>query len=157
MGTNALRKCRDCGIEAKTEEELDGFVLDLLGKHGKQNLCKPCCVKRSLKRDLLDGRSGARDRSRLYSCRVSYKCTLEEYKERMSTTNQCEVCGTFDNLCYDHCHSTKDFRGVLCSSCNISIGQLGDTLEDIQKVVDYLNKPAYTSGITSKENVNEED
>jgi len=33
-----------------------------------------------------------------------------------------------------------EFRGVLCNKCNRSIGQLGDTLESIQKVVAYLSK-----------------
>jgi len=56
----------------------------------------------------------------------------------MSTSDRCEICSSRDSLCYDHDHNTMRFRGVLCNKCNRSIGQLGDTVESIQKVLFYL-------------------
>jgi len=46
-----LRKCKDCGLEAHAEKELEIFSNGSpRSKHGKTNLCKPCNTKRSLMR-----------------------------------------------------------------------------------------------------------
>lgn len=72
---------------------------------------------------------------------------LEIYKSNQKT---CEICGkTIDeavkwnsvfapkNLCIDHNHETKQFRGLLCSVCN---RQLGWYEKHIDKINKYLNK-----------------
>lgn len=69
-----------------------------------------------------------------------YGIDAETYKQRMASKSSCEICGSTEELCYDHDHTTMEFRGVLCRGCNRSIGQLGDNLESILKVVDYLKK-----------------
>lgn len=66
-----------------------------------------------------------------------YGITLEEYNDKIQE-GICEVCGSTDNICYDHCHSTGEFRGVLCNKCNRSIGMLGDTADTLYKVYTYL-------------------
>jgi len=38
----ALRTCRDCGLQAFTEADLDGFVKNATSKHGRGNRCRPC-------------------------------------------------------------------------------------------------------------------
>jgi hypothetical protein len=38
----ALRVCRSCGLEAKTETELDLFVTNFPSRYGHSNLCKRC-------------------------------------------------------------------------------------------------------------------
>lgn len=30
----------------------------------------------------------------------------------------CELCGTDENLQLDHCHQTRELRGIVCGSCN---------------------------------------
>jgi hypothetical protein len=136
MGRDALRTCRGCGKEAHTLEELELFVTQKTGKHGRLNRCKECANEKQKKdwRNPSDPRK-ARQIERMY------QCTLEEYNKRMSSSDNCEVCGTNDDLVYDHCHDTMRFRGVLCRKCNRSIGQLGDDLDSILKVVTYLQKP----------------
>ena len=67
-------------------------------------------------------------------------CTVEEYTERMATSDVCECCGKTGNLVYDHCHDSMEFRGVLCSNCNRGLGYLGDTLESAKAAVRYLEK-----------------
>ena len=42
----ALRKCKDCGLEAHTPEELEGFRKDKRSKYGRMNSCKQCENKR---------------------------------------------------------------------------------------------------------------
>lgn len=44
----SLRKCRECGLEAHTEEDLELFTKSKKGKYGRGNLCKGCNSKRGL-------------------------------------------------------------------------------------------------------------
>jgi len=67
----------------------------------------------------------------------------------MATSSECQICGSTDKLCYDHCHTTGKFRGVLCRSCNSAIGLLGDTKESLYKAYKYLKM------IETKEETNE--
>ena len=39
-----------------------------------------------------------------------------------SKTDNCEICGTFTKLVYDHNHSTGEFRGWLCMTCYTRLG-----------------------------------
>ena len=134
-----MRTCKDCNLTATTEEELKGFVKEARGLYGRKNLCKPCECKRDARWRSKNGASILRTRQKHYAEKV-YGITLEEYKKRMASSDKCEVCGSKEQLCYDHCHATMDFRGVLCNKCNRSIGQLGDTIESIEKVLFYLKE-----------------
>lgn len=57
---------------------------------------------------------------------------------------ECENCGGTPNghggLHLDHDHKTGAFRGWLCHSCNAGIGQLGDTIEGLERAVAYLRR-----------------
>jgi hypothetical protein len=40
----------------------------------------------------------------------------------------------------DHCHRTMAVRGLLCSKCNIGIGQFNDSPEILQKAIRYVSE-----------------
>jgi hypothetical protein len=134
-----LRKCKTCGIEAHTKDELSLYVKEKSCKHGRVPLCYSCNRKRAAKWEEENREKSIKGKldSR---ARRTYKITYEEYEKRMATSDCCEICGSKKKLGYDHCHKTMEFRGVLCNKCNRSIGQLGDTLESVQKAVTYLSK-----------------
>lgn len=44
-----LRKCRDCGLEAKTEGDLENFVKSDKSRLGRMNLCKLCSRLNNIK------------------------------------------------------------------------------------------------------------
>ena len=67
-----------------------------------------------------------------------YGCSPQEYVDRMKSSAGCMICNKNTELCYDHCHTTMKFRGVLCRSCNKAIGQLGDTADSLKKAYEYL-------------------
>ena len=48
----------------------------------------------------------------------------------------CWMCGSYSRLCVDHDHETDEIRGILCTRCNTSLGQLGD---DIDGAIERLN------------------
>jgi hypothetical protein len=57
----------------------------------------------------------------------------------------CQVCGISEEkhgkrLAVDHCHSTGNVRGLLCSKCNTALGQLDDSLERIAELYSYLKE-----------------
>jgi hypothetical protein len=119
-------------------EDLTLFVKNKQSKHGRRNLCISCVVKTN------EAHPKCRDWKTEHQVQKRYGVDVETYKERMNTSACCEICGKTDSLCYDHCHDTNVFRGVLCRGCNRSIGQLGDTLESIMRVVKYLSKKENT-------------
>lgn len=136
MEPDPLRKCKQCGKEAYTEEDLDFFVNSPDSLYKKRNLCTSCHYNKSNN----NCPKKMRDWKTKHQVMKRYGVTPEEYAKRMATSDCCEICGKTENLCYDHCHDTMKFRGVLCRGCNRSIGQLGDTLQSIMKVVEYLRK-----------------
>ena len=61
----------------------------------------------------------------------------------------CECCGRAEtmvrkgSLCHlqvDHDHATGLFRGWLCSSCNLGLGKIGDTIEAVERLLAYLKR-----------------
>ena len=130
-----IRVCKDCSVECFCEELLPlWFVSDQGSKYGYRNLCIPCAVKRNKKHPK------QKDWKTDHQTKKRYGVDVETYKQRMSSKQSCEICDSTKELCYDHDHDTMEFRGVLCRGCNRSLGQLGDSLEGMMKVVNYLKR-----------------
>lgn len=134
------RKCNSCGVEAHNKEDIArfNFIPSSESRYGYRNKCYSC-------RPTDNSSTEIRYSKLAYQAKKRYGCTAKEYTERMLTSTVCEICGktaeeTRDSLCYDHDHDTMEFRGVLCRGCNRSLGQLGDNLSGILKVVKYLEK-----------------
>ena len=52
----------------------------------------------------------------------------------------CELCGSTRGIVFDHDHESPKFRGWLCDPCNRSMGVLGDNVDGLMRVLNYLNK-----------------
>ena len=55
----------------------------------------------------------------------------------------CDCCGKVYEprlIVLDHDHDTNEFRGWICHYCNAGIGQLGDTIEGLEKAMTYMRK-----------------
>ena len=128
------RKCTKCGTEAHSMEEAKSlkFIKDKGSKYGFKNKCYLRTITDNSTQQMRDWKTKHQVWKR-------YACTPEEYKERMASSNCCEVCSRTEELCYDHDHLTMKFRGVLCRGCNRSLGQLGDDEAGILKVLAYLH------------------
>lgn len=137
LGVTPIRVCKQCGIECFTKELLPAwFVSNSQSKYGYRNLCISCAVERN------NSNPKQKDWKTDHQTKKRYGVDVKTYKQRMESSVNCEICGSTEELCYDHDHDTMKFRGVLCRGCNRSLGQLGDNLEGIMKVVDYLKKEA---------------
>ena len=40
----------------------------------------------------------------------------------------------------DHCHTTKEIRGILCHKCNLGLGHFEDNEERMLKAIEYLKE-----------------
>ncbi len=70
--------------------------------------------------------------------------TRRKYAPRPKPVN-CEACGKdttgiFRGMVLDHCHKTNEFRGWLCSQCNIALGMLNDDQNRLVALVRYLER-----------------
>lgn len=75
----------------------------------------------------------------------NYGITLNEYNQMlMEQEHRCKTCGTtkpggkHGKFMVDHSHNTGEVRGLLCKSCNIALGEVGDNISTLQKMIEYL-------------------
>lgn len=100
-----------------------------------------------------DGLSARCDRCRSSAAlKRKFGITLEQYEQLLAAQGgACSVCGKTEKanrrrLAVDHDHSCcpgqvtcgKCLRGLLCSSCNLHFGAIGDSLAHIEAMATYL-------------------
>ena len=112
-----LRKCKDCGLEAHTQDDLNLFAGARGSRFDKMNICQQCVKVR--------------------------KNLIRKHKSKKPIDLICECCNNkveHKLLCFDHCHSTGKHRGWICNKCNTGIGSLGDNIEGVQNALNYLER-----------------
>lgn len=81
-------------------------------------------------------------KNRLLKCR--YNITLHDYEVMLkSQKNRCKICNVkFKNskdTHVDHCHETNEVRGLLCPTCNRSLGHYEKWFKKYKdKIKEYL-------------------
>ena len=88
-----------------------------------------------------------KEKMRCYNLRRHYGITSIEYDRILASQNKvCACCytsnpgGPHNSFNVDHCHQTGKVRGLLCHSCNVGIGHLGDTFQSVSNAITYLSK-----------------
>lgn len=118
-------------------------------------ICKLCSIARAKesqernakhrKAYLADYR--AKNHARIYERRLSYAfgITLDEYNSMLEAQGgTCAICKgpprgkSWRRLVVDHCHVTGQLRGLLCDTCNRTLGLLHDNLQVAQAAASYL-------------------
>ena len=73
-----------------------------------------------------------------------YGLTIEDYENMLISQNySCAICGGDNkgkNFAVDHDHKTGKVRALLCSTCNSGIGSLKDSIDILEKAIEYLRK-----------------
>lgn len=70
-----------------------------------------------------------------------YGLSFEQYQELfLKQDGKCACCNERAAVDVDHCHDTGKVRGLLCRSCNVGLGQLGDSVEGLRRAIAYLEK-----------------
>ena len=140
-----MKKCRVC----KKDKPIDKFpIRKATGK--PRNECRACC--REFQKEY---RKENKAEVRLRATMKRYDISEEQFLELDSIEN-CQICDSditgywekagrygvqkLSKSVIDHDHETGEVRGVLCNSCNRALGFLGDSIEGVQKALDYLIK-----------------
>lgn len=136
----ALKQCTRC----KQTKVLKEFPLNRAKKHGVDSWCASC-VSIAAKERLKNQTAEDRYRYRLVK---EYGITFEQ-KEGLfeSQGKKCGACGEEmppdlkKVWPVDHCHTTGRIRGVICYTCNTSLGMARDSIETLHKLIVYLQNP----------------
>lgn len=78
------------------------------------------------------------------ACHNTYQVILK-YGRSLEEGDSCEMCGSKEKLCIDHCHTSGRVRGVLCSPCNFTLGHARDRVDVLEAGIRYL-KSSYSLG-----------
>ena len=77
--------------------------------------------------------------NRRRSLKSRYGLSLEVYDLMIATQEgRCLICRDIANLVVDHDHKTKAIRGLLCNLCNTSLGGFRESIELLQRAIQYL-------------------
>lgn len=119
-----------------------------LPQEKKEELRKKC--RERYRRDIEQSRAKSRKRR----ARDKDKILIKRYGVTQADLEvllreqggRCAICGT-ENWngpkrlpVVDHIHGTNIIRGLLCSSCNLGLGQLGDSYVRVGRALKYLAK-----------------
>jgi hypothetical protein len=76
----------------------------------------------------------------------TYGIDAETYYEMLAKQDhKCAICGTEGNnsinktkMFIDHCHDSGEVRGLLCSKCNMALGNFNDDIDTLKNAINYL-------------------
>ena len=143
------RECRKCDLT----KPFDAFPLRSNGR--PSSWCKECTnayTRAYVKSEHGAARKKAAQdaynaRNPDYFLTRNYGLKPGEYAEMVKTQGgQCAVCktakpgGTGKRWCVDHDHETGKVRGLLCTHCNMGIGQLGDDPDRLRAAAAYIER-----------------
>lgn len=60
--------------------------------------------------------------------------------EALLARGVCDVCGSSDRLCVDHCHRSGAVRGLLCNGCNAALGMVDDSVARLEGLAAYVRR-----------------
>ncbi len=137
--------CRQCN---ETKPELD-FGVDRTASDGRKSYCRKCAkrIKARWVTNLPFGDYQARTRK--YHFKRMYGLTEAALIEmRAAQGDKCPIClSTFsDNrrgkkaAYVDHDHETRAVRALLCSDCNIALGNFNDDADALRRAAEYIEK-----------------
>lgn len=114
-------------------------------KRGYAHRCKVCHNAYVRETWYKNNGESQRDATKKYKRENRYKVLASRYETTEDVIsnlfskagNACEVCKSKKDLCVDHCHSSGSVRGILCKSCNTSLGMLREDSERILNLARY--------------------
>jgi hypothetical protein len=145
---NGVWKCSDC---KETKDLKTGFYKNKASETGFTYQCKECHGGRrnKWKNDNKEKRVAWERRSNLKQYGIT---TLDYERILFEQDESCAICGRKDfgsrrvkYFFVDHDHQTGRVRGLLCSKCNQAIGLFGDSVENLQKAMNYLSRGAFAA------------
>lgn len=92
----------------------------------------------------VEKRSAASRRSKRARLLRLYKAPSDDFDSLLEQQGGgCAICGGPKGqreYHIDHSHETLQYRGILCSGCNLGLGHFGEDVRRLQAAVDYLGR-----------------
>lgn len=151
---NGLKFCNGC----KEYRSKGDFNTDKTSKDGKGYRCRPC-RKKYRRREEVKARTSAynkkyaldnpelmKQKDRKNMLKRFWNMSVKEYETLSNKQNgTCALCDKTESnphkrLCIDHDHKTGKIRGLLCDNHNRAMGLFKDSIEDLEKAIEYLKK-----------------
>jgi hypothetical protein len=144
------RFCSDTEKECSCCEQRlphSAYHKDKRGPYGLAYYCKKCALAKQRKwHNEKSHLEEYRNRRRSSYMKMNYGITLEERTKLLERQqHQCAICktelktqGTHTHT--DHCHTTGNVRGILCTNCNRGLGHFKDSVENLRAAIEYLSR-----------------
>lgn len=146
------KMCTVCKVAKPFEDFYDGLKAKKqrhpTNKKYLHSRCKDCDHAR-VRTYAKDNKVKVRKQQLISHRRREYGLTQEQYDDMiLSQKNLCAICNqpSKRTLHIDHNHETGKIRALLCSNCNLGIGNFKDNLVYLQNAIDYLNYHAEDQG-----------
>lgn len=162
-----------CG-RCKAEKDSTEYYSSNYSKSGLLTTCKSCEIEkkkawiaRNPEKHAIAMKHGKEKYNKKYPERVAaqsrntklkkkYAIEGRDYSEMMSKQNGvCAICFKKEHgrhMAIDHDHSSGCVRGILCSKCNTGIGGFRDSVDVLERALQYLmNHSDNTTEIQSEE------
>jgi hypothetical protein len=116
----------------------------------KKNYLKVILPVKKLKRTEFRRQNMSARERKDFDLRSKHRITLEQFEQILAEQGGvCAICkrlpdgnGVSGNTLHvDHCHKTDAIRGLLCRDCNLGLGQFRDSIETIDRAIEYREKP----------------
>lgn len=139
-----MKYCTKC----KVEKPLSEFHRWASTPDGYHYNCKDC--KRAY-RKANDQLPHNLARTKAYHFQYKYGISVDDYDSMFTEqSGVCAICGQVEThrgrsgnvvpLAVDHDHDTGRVRGLLCHACNVTLGNVKDSVDRLQRAIDYLHK-----------------
>jgi hypothetical protein len=134
------KSCPSC----KTIKSVFEFSPSPSKKDGKSTYCKLCNNKKQQYRHQ-NNVNGQQEKN-------NKRCRFNSYKRRYGLedslinklltdrSGECEICKNTAELIVDHCHSSNNVRGLICSNCNLMLGHSKDSVDNLLAAIEYLKE-----------------
>lgn len=131
----SVKTCTKC----KTTKPISEFHRQKSAKDGHNWWCKVCNGRYVADRYRLLDHKTVRARNLM----KNYGLTVAAYDALLAGQGGvCAICGRPPDerhpLHVDHCHATGRVRGILCSNCNLALGNAGDDPARLRAMAEYL-------------------
>jgi Recombination endonuclease VII len=138
------KRCSKC----KEVKSLNEYYKNKNEHIGHSYSCKSCEEKYKKNKYATDFEYRLKIRNYSRNYMKKYKIIINnDYIDNIFNTQngRCAICGKHqselkNSLCVDHDHITNNLRGLLCTKCNLAIGNLEDNIESLKAAIVYLEK-----------------
>jgi hypothetical protein len=150
-----FKRCSKCGLD----KEASNFNSRSNGIRNRLSRCRDCknaydkSWREKNPRYEIERYSRTRTQSREKHLVRKYGVSLAIYDAMLTRQGgRCAVCGKLQDKAFDvdHCHSTGNVRGLLCTNCNRMIGHSGDSPWRLRYAADYLERSRLPSSRKSR-------